>query len=171
MVASSSAALASACAASATASAASATTSASASSSASSSASVPGGSDGEEAAADEALLGRLLAGFQTYSRWLAEVAGSTGALTRRVAAQRGSELPDVQHTPTLSAAGLAAFRSAVVLHPAIEAPLARHISRCSASLLRRGGWRTAESGTRDQPEITRDHPRLGTAGGRPSRVG
>ncbi|EOD39423.1 hypothetical protein EMIHUDRAFT_199867 [Emiliania huxleyi CCMP1516] len=104
-----------------------------------------------EAAADEALLGRLLAGFQTYSRWLAEVAGSTGALTRRVAAQRGSELPDVQHTPTLSAAGLAAFRSAVVLHPAIEAPLARHISRCSAH----GGW-TAESGRLMQQLIDLD---------------
>jgi hypothetical protein len=104
---------------------------------------------------DEALLLRLLSGFDSFSRWLAAVSsafdhqpGSCCAchLGCLVAAQRGSEMVDRgQHTPTLCAGGLAAFRSAVVLRPEIEVSLCRHVARAQESLLLHGGW-TVESG-------------------------
>lgn len=108
----------------------------------------------DTAAADEVLLRRLLCGFESFSSWLAAVSstfdhqpgsGCACHLTCLVTAQRGSEMVDQgQHTPTLSAGGLAAFRSVVVLRPHMETSLRRHVARAQSSLLRHGGW-TAES--------------------------
>lgn len=104
--------------------------------------------------ADEALLLRLMWGHAIYSRWLSEVSGCfshqqgspcRSHLVCRIMAQRGREWIETQNTPSLKDAGLAAFRAAVVLRPAVESGLRRHIARAEASVMLQGGW-TAESG-------------------------